>query len=80
MLQVISRKPKVQGSVNYKPTFISSLPVSSAQHAQLYDSFKHHTDDLSRHTQEAFDAFRDSIARHLEQLFGSVPVQIEGLT
>ena len=51
-----------------------------AQHAQLYDSFKHHTDDLSRHTQEAFDAFRDSIARHLEQLFGAVPVQIEGLT
>ena len=51
-----------------------------AQHAELYDSFKHHTDDLSRHTQEAFDAFRDSITRHLEQLFGSVPVQIEGLT
>ena len=51
-----------------------------AQHAQLYDSFRHHTDDLSRHTQEAFDAFRESIARHLEQLFGSVPVQIEGLT
>ncbi len=51
-----------------------------AQHAQLYDSFRHHTDDLSRHTQEAFDVFRESIARHLEQLFGSVPVQIEGLT
>ncbi len=51
-----------------------------AQHAQLYDSFRHHTDDLGRHTQEAFDAFRESIARHLEQLFGSVPVQIEGLT
>ena len=51
-----------------------------AQHAQLYDSFKYHTDDLSRHTQEAFDVFRESIARHLEQLFGSVPVQIEGLT
>ena len=51
-----------------------------AQHAQLYDSFKHHTDDLSRHTQETFDVFRDSIARHLEQLFGSVPVQIEGLS
>ena len=51
-----------------------------AQHAQLYDSFRHHTDDLSWHTQEAFDAFRESIARHLEQVFGSVPVQIEGLT
>ena len=52
----------------------------SAQHAQLYGSFKHHTDDLSRHTQEAFDAFSDSVTKHLEQLFGSVPVKIEGLS
>ena len=51
-----------------------------AQHAQLYDNFKYHTDDLSRNTQEAYDAFRESVARHLEQLFGSVPVQIEGLS
>ena len=44
-----------------------------AQHAQLHDDFK-------QNTQEVFEAFRDSIRRHLEQLFGSVPVQIEGLT
>jgi hypothetical protein len=62
-------------------TYVHRLFVRvRAQHAQLYDSFKHHTDDLSWHTQEAFDAFRESIAGHLEQLFGSVPVQIEGLT
>jgi hypothetical protein len=62
-------------------TYVHSLFARvRAQHAQLYDSFKYHTDDLSRHTQEAFDAFRESVARHLEQLFGSVPVQIEGLS
>ena len=80
MLRAISRKPKVHGSVNYKAYVHQLFARVRAQHAQLYDSFKHHTDDLSRHTQEAFDVFRDSIARHLEQLFGSVPVQIEGLT
>ena len=43
-----------------------------AQHEQLHD-------DLKLNVQETFDAFRDSIQRHLEQLFGSVPVQIEEL-
>ena len=43
-----------------------------AQHEQLHDDFQ-------QNTQETFDAFRDSIQRHLEQLFGSVPVQIDGL-
>ena len=44
-----------------------------AQHEQLHDDFK-------QNTQETFDVFRDSVKRHLEQLFGSVPVQIEGLS
>ena len=44
-----------------------------AQHEQLHDDFK-------QNAQETFDAFRDSITRHLEQLFGSVPVQIEELS
>ena len=44
-----------------------------AQHEQLHDDFK-------QNAQETFDAFRDSIQRHLEQLFGSVPVQIEELS
>ena len=43
-----------------------------AQHEQLHD-------DLKLNVQETFDAFRDSVQRHLEQLFGSVPVQIEEL-
>ena len=50
------------------------------QHAQLHDVFKHHTDDLKQNFQETFDAFHDSVTRHLEQLFGSVPVQIEELS
>ncbi len=44
-----------------------------AQHEQLHDDFK-------QNVEESFDAFRDSIQRHLEQLFGSVPVKIEGLS
>ena len=51
-----------------------------AHHAQLHNLFKHHTDDFKQNFQEAFDAFHESVARHLEQLFGSVPVQIEGLS
>ena len=42
------------------------------QHEQLHDDFKHHS-------QETFEAFQTSIRRHLEQLFGSVPVKVEGL-
>ena len=44
-----------------------------AQHEQLHDDFK-------QNAHETFDAFRDSVTRHLEQLFGSVPVQIEELS
>ena len=44
-----------------------------AQHEQLHDDFK-------LNVQETFDAFSESVKRHLEQLFGSVPIQIEGLT
>ena len=44
-----------------------------AQHEQLHDDFK-------QNAQETFDTFRDSVTRHLEQLFGSVPVQIEELS
>ena len=51
-----------------------------AQHAQLHNVFKHHTDDFKQNVQEHFDAFHESVTRHLEQLFGSVPVQIEGLS
>ena len=51
-----------------------------AQHAQLYDVFKHHTDDFKQNVEESFDAFHDSVKRHIEQLFGSVPVQLEGLS
>ena len=51
-----------------------------AQHAQLYNVFKHHTDDFKQNVEETFDAFHESVTRHLEQLFGSVPVQIDGLT
>ena len=51
-----------------------------AQHAQLHNVFKHHTDDFKQNVEEHFDAFHESVTRHLEQLFGSVPVQIEGLS
>ena len=51
-----------------------------AQHAQFHNVFKHHTDDFKQNVQETFDAFHESVTRHLEQLFGSVPVQIEGLS
>ena len=61
-------------------TYVHSLFARvHAQHAQLYDVFKHHTDDFTQNVQETFDAFHDSVKGHLEQLFGSVPVQIEGL-
>ncbi len=43
-----------------------------AQQAQLHDDFK-------QNVQETFDAFQESVARHLEQLFGFMPVQIEEL-
>ena len=51
-----------------------------AQHAQLHNDFKHHTDDFKQNVQETFDAFQESVTGHLENIFGSVPVQIEGLT
>ena len=51
-----------------------------AQRAQLHNVFRHHTDDFKQNAQETFDAFHESVQRHLEQLFGSVPVQIEGLS
>ena len=80
MLPVLSRKHRVPVSVNYKRMSIDFLSVFAHSMLNSTIGFKHHTDDLSWHTQEAFDTFRESIARHLEQLFGSVPVQIEGLT
>ena len=40
------------------------------QHAQLHD-------DLKKNVQDAIDAFQESITHHLEQLFGSLPIQIE---
>ena len=42
------------------------------QHAHLHD-------DLKKNVQDAIDAFQESITHHLEQLFGSLPVQIEEL-
>ena len=54
-------------------TYLSNLfERVSAQQAQLHDDFK-------QNIQEVFDAFQESITRHIEQLFGSVPVQIEEL-
>ena len=50
-----------------------------AQQAQLHNVFKQNTDDFKQNVQETFDAFHESVTRHLEQLFGSVPVQIEEL-
>ncbi len=44
----------------------------STHHSQLQDDFK-------LNVQETFDAFQESITRHLEQLFGSIPVPIEEL-
>ncbi len=51
-----------------------------AQRAQLHNVFKYHTDDFKQNVQETFDAFQESVTGHLENLFGSVPVQIEGLS
>ena len=42
------------------------------QHAHLHEDFK-------QNLQETYDVFKESISGHLEQLFGSIPVQIEEL-
>lgn len=44
-----------------------------AQHEQLHEDFK-------QNVQETFDAFQESVSRHLEQLFGFVPEQIAELS
>lgn len=41
-----------------------------AQQAQLHD-------DIKQSVQESFDAFQESIQKYLEQLFGTIPVQID---
>ena len=43
-----------------------------SQQAQLHG-------DLKQSVQDSFDAFQDSIKRHIEHLFGSIPSQIEDL-
>ena len=43
------------------------------QHEQLHEDFK-------QNVQETFDAFQESVSRHLEQLFGFVPEQIAELS
>ncbi len=54
-------------------TYISNLFVRvQEQQAQLHDEFK-------QNVQETFDAFKDSISRHLVQRFGSIPVEIDEL-
>ena len=54
-------------------TYLSTLFARvREQQAQLHEDFK-------QNVQETFDAFQESIARHLEQLFGFMPVQIEEL-
>ncbi len=54
-------------------TYISNLFARvREQQAQLHDEFK-------QNVQETFDAFKDSISRHLVQRFGSIPVQIDEL-
>lgn len=42
------------------------------QQAQLHDDFKHYVQDTC-------DAFHESVKRHIEQLFGSIPVPFEEL-
>lgn len=41
-----------------------------AQQAQLHD-------DIKQSVQESFDAFQESIKKYLEQIFGTIPVQID---
>lgn len=54
-------------------TYIGNLYTRiRQQHSQLHD-------DLKKNVQDAIDAFQESITHHLEQLFGSLPVQIEEL-
>ncbi len=54
-------------------TYLSKLFARvSIQQAQLHDDFK-------QNVQETFDAFQESVTRHLEQLFGFMPVKIEEL-
>ena len=54
-------------------TYLSNLFARvRVQQAQLHDDFK-------QNIQETFDAFQESVTRHLEQLFGSVPLPIEEL-
>ncbi len=54
-------------------TYISNLfDRVREQQAQLHD-------DLVQNVQETFDAFKDSISRHLVQRYGSIPVQIDEL-
>ena len=54
-------------------TYISNLFDRVREHqAQLHD-------DLVQNVQETFDAFKDSISRHLVQRYGSIPVQIDEL-
>jgi len=44
----------------------------SKQQAQLHDDFK-------QYVQDTCDAFQESVKRHIEQLFGSIPEQFEEL-
>ena len=54
-------------------TYISNLFDRVREHqAQLQD-------DLVQNVQETYDAFKDSISRHLVQRYGSIPVQIDEL-
>ena len=54
-------------------TYLSNLFIRvREQQAQLQD-------DIKQNVQETFDAFKDSISRHLVQRFGSIPVEIDEL-
>lgn len=54
-------------------TYVQNLSERvRVQYEQLHDDFK-------QNAQETFDAFQESVTRHLEQLFGFVPVQMEEL-
>ena len=54
-------------------TYVSNLFARvREQQAQLQD-------DIKQNVQENFDAFQESIRRYLEQLFGTIPVQIDEL-
>ena len=72
--EVVAAFTKVQSErLGELQTYVSNLFARvREQQAQLQD-------DIKQNVQENFDAFQESIRRYLEQLFGTIPVQIDEL-